>query len=201
MRKFTTLDITAGAMFVGLMAIGANITAWFPFLVIPIGGASIPLSLQTFFACLAGLMLGRRLGSFSMLAYLLVGMAGVPIFAQMNGGPFVFFSYTGGFLLSYIFVAYIAGWLVERQREQKMLSYLTAAMAGVAVNYLIGVNYMYVSMNTWLGLEINYGIAWAGMIPFLIKDVAITFVAASLMIKIAGRVKSFIPVKSSSVNR
>ena len=55
--RLRPIDLTFGAMFVCLMAIGANITVWFPFLAIPIGGATVHVSLQTFFAILAGMML------------------------------------------------------------------------------------------------------------------------------------------------
>src|SRR5699024_12553255 len=41
----------------------------------------------TFFATIAGLMLGKRLGSIAMMTYILVGIAGVPVFAQMKAGP------------------------------------------------------------------------------------------------------------------
>ncbi len=48
MKRNRPIDLTFGAVFVCLMAIGANIAVWFPMLAIPIGGASVPLSLQTF---------------------------------------------------------------------------------------------------------------------------------------------------------
>ncbi len=69
-------------MFVALMAIGANIVSWAPFLQV----AGIPLSMQPFFAILAGLLLGSRLGALSMTVYMLVGVAGAPIFANFKAG-------------------------------------------------------------------------------------------------------------------
>ena len=75
MRRFHVLDLALAAMFVALMAIGANIVSWAPFLQV----AGIPLSMQPFFAILAGLLLGSRLGALSMTVYMLVGAAGAPI--------------------------------------------------------------------------------------------------------------------------
>ncbi|SDK08105.1 biotin transporter BioY [Sediminibacillus albus] len=190
MKKLTAMEISAGAVFVGLMAIGANIAVWFPFLAVPIGGVSVPLSLQTFFAILAGLMLGRKLGTFTMLTYLLVGLAGVPVFANMKSGPFIFFDYTGGFLLSFVAVAFVSGLITEFLKKPGFLPYIAAALAGVSANYLIGVSYMYLAMNTWLGLEIAYHTAWLGMLPFLLKDIGLTFIVAVLMLKITTRLQT-----------
>ncbi|SDM13413.1 biotin transporter BioY [Sediminibacillus halophilus] len=186
MKKFTAADLSMGAVFVGLMAIGANIAVWFPFLAIPIGGVSVPLSLQTFFAILAGLLLGKKLGLFTMFTYIMIGFAGVPVFANMKSGPFILFDYTGGFLLSFLAVAFITGWIAEKMERPKLLPLAGASFAGVIANYLIGVSYMYVAMNTWLGLQISYQAAWLGMVPFLIKDTGLTIVSAALMLKITN---------------
>lgn len=189
MKKIRTIDLTYGAVFVCLMAIGANIANWFPFLAVPIGGASVPLSLQTFFAILAGLMLGRRLGSLSMIVYMLVGTAGVPVFANMQAGPMVLINPTGGFILSFVFIAFFVGLIAELRNKPSIPLYSFAAMIGLIVNYTIGVTYMYIAMNTWLELSaISYSTAWASMIPFIIKDGALAIIAAIFMFNFQKRV-------------
>ncbi|WP_010095010.1 biotin transporter BioY [Ornithinibacillus scapharcae] len=188
MKRLKPIEITVGALFVCLMAIGANITVWFPFLAIPIGGATVPLSLQTFFAILAGLMLGKRLGSFAMITYILVGIVGVPVFAGMKAGPMQLATPTGGFIISFVFIALLSGWLVERHRNPTVPTYVLASCLGLAANYVIGVSLMYLAMNTWLELEISYVTAWAGMIPFLIKDIALSFLAGIFAVRIANRI-------------
>ncbi|MDY0408773.1 biotin transporter BioY [Virgibacillus soli] len=196
MQRLRTIDLTYGAVFVCLMAIGANITVWFPMLTVTIGGAPVPLSLQTFFATIAGLMLGKRLGSLSMLVYMLLGMAGVPIFAGMSAGPMAIISQTGGFIISFIFVAFVAGWIVEMFKKPTLPVYIVAALFGLIMNYGIGVTYMYIAMNTWLELQISYSLAWIGMIPFLIKDGALACLAAIFIVQLAKRI-SFRPVSTS----
>src|SRR5690625_2750682 len=89
-KKWTALNLTLGSLFVALRAIGANITTIAPFLVV--GG--VPITLHTIFAILAGLVLGSRLGDFSMYVYMMLGLAGVPIFAQFKGGIATLFSPT-----------------------------------------------------------------------------------------------------------
>src|SRR5699024_1656845 len=188
MKDLRPIDMTYGAVFVCLMAVGANITIWFPMLAVPIGGTSVPLSLQTFFAIIAGLMLGKRLGSFAIITYILVGTAGLPIFAGLQGGPFALISPTGGFLISFILVAYVCGWVTERFQKHTIATYTTAALIGLIINYTFSVSYMYLATNTWLELHISYTIAWAGMIPFLIKKTALSFLAAFFMVHLTKRV-------------
>lgn len=196
MNNLRTVDLTFGAVFVCLMAIGANIAVWFPMLAIPIGGATVPISLQTFFAILAGLMLGKKLGSISMITYILVGVAGVPVFAKMSAGPMALISPTGGFILSFVFIAFFVGWIAETSKKPSVPVYTIAALVGIIANYSIGVSYMYLAMNTWLGLEISYTIAWVSMIPFIVKDTALACLAAVFMVTLAKRV----PMRWTSFN-
>jgi biotin transport system substrate-specific component len=195
MKNIRSMEITVGALFVCLMAIGANIAVWFPILAVPIGGTSVPLSLQTFFAILAGLMLGKRLGSLAMITYVLVGVAGVPVFAGMSAGPMQLITPTGGFIISFIVVAFMTGLVVEKSTSPSITRYVLASLLGLAMNYLIGVSFMYLSMNTWLDLSISYSTAWIGMIPFLIKDIALSCLAAVFTVRVANR----IPMKWKAV--
>lgn len=188
MKDLKAIDLTFGAVFVCLMTVGANIAVWFPMLAIPIGGASVPISLQTFFAILAGLMLGRKLGSISMITYILVGVAGVPVFANMSAGPMALISPTGGFIISFVFIAFFSGLIAELGKKPSTPIYSVAALVGLIFNYGIGVTYMYIAMNTWLELQITYQMAWIGMIPFLIKDTALAVLAAVFMVNLAKRV-------------
>ena len=74
------LTLVYSGMFAALMMIGANITAFLPFLVV--GG--VPITLQTFFAILAGLILGSRRGALAMTVYMFIGLAGAPVFAKIR---------------------------------------------------------------------------------------------------------------------
>lgn len=181
---FRPIHLTFGALFICLMAIGANITAWFPFLAVPIGGTSVPLSLQTFFAILAGFILGRRLGTISMIVYTLIGIVGVPVFAGLKSGPMTILLPTGGFILSFIIIAYVVGRLNEKNHENKTRTYIYIALIGLFINYAFGVTYMYFSMKLVLEVDITYHLAWTSMIPFIIKDFSLTIVAALFMKKV-----------------
>ena len=81
----SALSLVYSGMFAALMMIGANITAFAPFLTV--GG--VPITLQTFFAILAGLILGSRLGAISMTVYMFLGLTGAPVFAKFGGGIWI----------------------------------------------------------------------------------------------------------------
>ncbi len=135
-------------------------------------------------------MLGKRLGSMAMLTYIAVGAAGVPVFANMQAGPMALITPTGGFILSFVFVAFVTGVIAERSRKPSAPIYTAASLFGLAANYGIGVTYMYIAMNTWLSLGITYSAAWAGMIPFLLKDTGLACLAAIFMVTLSRRMPS-----------
>ncbi len=169
----STLSLVYCGMFASLMMIGANITAFAPFLVV----GSVPITLQTFFAVLSGLILGSRLGAIAMTVYMFIGLAGAPVFAKFSGGFGSVISPTFGFIVSFIFVAYIAGKIVER--NNKLHSYIIAALVAMVVNYVFGTNWMYVAYKLWAAAPdvFTYKVAWIWMMPPLPKDILLSVLA------------------------
>lgn len=168
-----TLRLTMGAMFVALTAIGTNITSLIPFLVI--GG--VPITLQVFFAVLAGLVLGSRAGAFAMFAYMMLGLAGAPVFADFKGGASALLSPTFGFIISFIVAAYIAGKIREKYPSIKM--YVTAAIIATLFSYVFGTNWMYLAYTNWFEAPANFtyklAVLWMA-VPFP-KDIALAVFA------------------------
>lgn len=165
-----TLQLVHIALFSALMAIGANVTS---FLII--GG--VPITLQTFFAILAGILLGSRMGAVSMIVYAFIGLAGVPVFAKFSGGMDTLISPTFGFIVSFVFVAYIVGLIVEKWPSK--IGFVIAALVGLAVNYLFGTNWMYAAYKLWFAAPegFTYKIAWAWMVVPLPKDLILAVLA------------------------
>lgn len=180
-KQSNIFKLTIGAMFVALTAIGANITSIVPFLVI--GG--VPITLQTFFAVLSGLVLGSRLGAFSMFVYMVLGLAGVPIFAQFGGGFATILSPTFGFIVSFIFVAYVAGKI--RELNSSLISYVVAALVALVINYVIGTNWMFVAYQFWFEAppELSYKLMWLWMVPPLPKDIILSVLAGVFAFRLA----------------
>ncbi|HEU5139629.1 MAG TPA: biotin transporter BioY [Bacillales bacterium] len=183
-RKWQPLDLAYAGMFAALMAIGANLTAMISF-------GTIPLTMQTFFAIMAGALLGSRLGTISMIVYMIVGLIGVPVFAGFSGGPGTIFHPTFGFIVSFIFVAYATGKIIEAKPNPRLPRFLVACFVGLILNYGIGTTIMYFALNFWYGGAdgISYGLAWMGMLPFLPKDIFFTVVAAVIAPRIYRSVR------------
>ncbi|MDI7742681.1 biotin transporter BioY [Lysinibacillus fusiformis] len=165
-----TLQMVQIAMFSVLMMIGANISS---FLII--GG--VPITLQTFFALLAGILLGARTGTIAMLFYAFIGLVGLPVFAQFSGGLDSLVTPTFGFVVSYFFVAYVVGEIVRKLPTLK--GYVIAALAGTAINYFIGTNWMYAAYKFWFDAPpgFTYKMAWAWMVVPLPKDIILAIFA------------------------
>jgi biotin transport system substrate-specific component len=191
-RKLRTIDLTLAGMFVALMAVGANITSFVPFLVI--GG--VPITLQTFFAILAGAILGSRIGAISMAVYALVGLVGVPVFARFGAGFSSIISPTFGFIISFIFTAYLTGKIVQKHKGIK--AYVIAALVGMAVNYIVGTNWMYAAYKLWASAPegLTYGLVWSWMVVPLPKDIILA-VCAGIM---AHRLEKSVLSKSTFRN-
>lgn len=165
-----TLQMVQIAMFSVLMMIGANISS---FLVI--GG--VPITLQTFFAILAGIILGSRTGAVAMIFYAFIGLVGLPVFSQFSGGIDSLAMPTFGFILSYIIVAYIVGAIIRKFPSVK--GFVIAALVGTAINYIIGTNWMYAAYKLWFAAPsgFTYQMAWAWMVVPLPKDIILAVFA------------------------
>lgn len=129
------------AMFAALTAVGA-------FLKIPAGATSF--TLQLFFTCVAGVLLGPYWGAASQLVYVLLGLIGVPIFTE-GGGLMYLAKPTFGFLLGLAPMALVIGLLTKHLNAQNLRGHAVrgilqlglACVAGLVVLYLIGLPYMY----------------------------------------------------------
>jgi biotin transport system substrate-specific component len=163
-------------MFVVLIAFGANITTIIPGLVV--GG--VPITLQTFFAIIAGLILGSRLGVLTTSAYAFIGLVGIPVFAQFSAGLGSLIRPTFGFILSFILAAYVVGKMVEKKNS--VSSFILAALVGTAINYVVGTNWMYFAYKFWADAPegFTYGMAWLWMLAPLPKDIILAIFAGTM---------------------
>jgi biotin transport system substrate-specific component len=119
----------------------------------------VPLTVQNFGVLLVGLLLGSRKGFAAMALYLVEGMAGLPVFNPTGpGGPAQLFGPTGGFLLVYPLVAFIAGYLFERGAK----SFARAAIAGLLAEIMLflgGLSWLYIFTHS-LAKAAYFGLYW-----------------------------------------
>jgi biotin transport system substrate-specific component len=159
--KIKTKEMILVALFAALTAIGA-------FIKIPI--PPVPITLQFLFCAFAGVLLGSRLGLYSQLLYVFIGLIGIPIFTN-GGGLSYIFQPTFGYLLGFILCAYIIGKLTEKIETitfKRMLKPVIAGMLGV---YGVGVPYLYIILNVYLGREVPLlTVLKTGFLIFIIQD-------------------------------
>lgn len=118
----STTDLALIATFAALIAVCAVSAA------LPFGVNGVPVTLQLFAIFLAGAVLGAKRGFLAVLLYLVVGAAGLPIFAGGSSGIAQFSGVTGGYLFAFPFAALIVGLAVERAHRRNV-----AITAGVVV--------------------------------------------------------------------
>ncbi len=107
-RTSPTADIALVAVFAGLIAAFSLTPA------IPVGLLGVPITLQTLAVLLTGMVLGPTRGFLATLLYVVVGLAGLPVFAGGLGGPAIFVQPSVGYLFSFPFAAGLVGWLARR---------------------------------------------------------------------------------------
>ena len=138
MQQTRIRDTLYIAVFAAIIAVMAQLS-------IPMPGG-VPMTLQTLAVPLAGIVLGARRGTISTILYLLLGIVGVPVFANFTGGPGVILSVTGGFLMSFPIMAWMAGCGMryadrERDRRRRTAGWIAiyiGLISGAVVNYIVG---------------------------------------------------------------
>lgn len=176
--RSNTRDLILSALFAALTAIGT-------FLRIPLG--AMAFTLQFFVTALAGLLLGPKYGALSQIVYVVLGLVGLPIFT-MGGGPGYLFQPSFGFLLGLIPAAWVIGRLAGGSGRAWRVC--LASLAGLAVLYLVGLPYMYLIFNLYLGKGMSFvTVAEVGMLVYLPGD-AVKILFISLLV---GSLKRALP--------
>lgn len=174
-RWLSTTDLALIAAFAALIAVASYTAA------IPVGGAGVPLTLQTFAILLAGAVLGPARGFLATGLYLLLGLVGLPVFAEHSSGAAVFTGPTAGYLYSFPIAALVVGFLVKYvvgSRRTQALWVFVAAVAATVVNHLGGV----IGLQTVLGLgwHKSFTIDGAYWLGDIVKAAVVALVAAEV---------------------
>lgn len=144
-----------------LVAGGAALTGLAAQIAVPVPGSPVPVTGQTFAALLVGTALGTGRGLASLAIYALLGLAGVPWFAEGSAGATVSFGYILGMLLA----ATVVGALARRGADRSVVRMAGTMLLGEAIIYAIGVPYLAFAAD----MTLTQAIA-AGLTPFLLGD-------------------------------
>jgi biotin transport system substrate-specific component len=149
---------------------------------------SIPISPVPITLCTMGIyfvlyVLGLKLGTVSVILYVLLGAFGVPIFTNFSGGFGKLLGPTGGYIIGYVFLALICGLFLERFPD-KLEMHIAGFVLGTLVLYLFG--------TLWLGYQMHLTFQAAlmiGVVPYIPGDVGKLLIAMALGMPLKKQLK------------
>lgn len=157
-KKINIKELTIIGLMTAIICILGPLSIPIPFSVVPISFTNLAIYFTVF-------ILGWKKGTISYLIYLLIGLVGVPVFSGFGAGFGKLFGPTGGYLIGFIFMSLIAGYMIEKFPGKKYM-YLIGMTAGLLVAYTMG--------TLWLSYQLDLSIKeglFMGVIPYLPGDV------------------------------
>ena len=159
-----------------LIVLGAGLTAASAQITIPLPFTPVPITGQTFSVLLLGASLGTLRGGASILLYVLLGMAGAPIYADAAHGWSTITGPSGGYLVSFPFASALTGRLAERSWDRRFSSAIGAMLTGNVLIYLIGLTWLATALRTNLETTLKLG-----LYPFVPGDIFKLYLAAAAL--------------------
>lgn len=155
-KKLTTYQMALVGVFTAIICVFGPLSINIPI-------SPVPISMANLAICFTLCVLGMKLGTISVLIYLLIGLVGIPVFSNFSGGLAKLAGPTGGYLVGYIFLALIAGFIFDH--FDHMALHFIGMILGTAVLYAFG--------TAWLahqaGLTFQQALA-AGVLPYIPGD-------------------------------
>lgn len=156
-----TKDLTLCALFTVLFIIASK-------LIIPVG--ILPITLQTLVVFLAGTLLQPKQILYSYALYFMMGLLGLPVFAN-GGGLSYILQPSFGFLLSFPIAACMISIIKKKLHLHNIIQLFPLCMCALFLIYVIGCAYMYMILNYYMGADKDFlSVIAIGAAPFLISD-------------------------------
>lgn len=169
--RHKTKAVTLSALFTALICIFSQIS-----FLTPLG---LPVTLQTLAIALCGYTLGWKYGLCSVLSYILLALAGLPVLSGFKGGIYAVFGPTGGFLAGFVLLTLLCG-LSEALKSR--ISRVLLGLAGILLCHLAGI--IWFSYSTGVGI---YEALFTCSLSFIPKDIISLLAAAHLSAVIKKR--------------
>ena len=170
MNKTTNLILCS--LFTALIAVGA-------FIKVPV--PVVPFTLQFLFTTLAGLLLGSKKGAISVVAYMILGLAGLPICSE-GGGFWYVIKPSFGYIIGFCIGTYVTGLSAERMKEKTVPRYMLANFVGLLIVYAVGMIYYYKICNYVIDRPIALGPLFLYCFVLAVPgDICLCILAAALV--------------------
>lgn len=169
MKKSSTQNLVMCAVCAAVICVLSPIS-------VPIG--PVPISLATFAVMLSGALLGAKWGTIATAIYLLLGCIGVPVFAGYSAGVACLAGATGGYLIGYLPLAFLGGFIYDKFGRNRGGA---AKIAAMVIGMIVGTAVLYVLGTAWFCLVTGTGVIAALALcvtPFLVGDAVKMIVVA-----------------------
>ncbi|WP_333024002.1 biotin transporter BioY [Wolbachia endosymbiont of Pentidionis agamae] len=137
----------------------------------------VPITLQTLGVMIIGLKFSSRTAFYSVFTYILFGIIGVPVFANLSAGYYVLIGPSGGYLIGFLAAATIIGSMKEflsKQEFKPFLSYFLSSLVGTILIFIFGVS--------WLAIHVGFKQAIiSGVLPFIIPGIVKSILLAATL--------------------
>ncbi|WP_017380233.1 biotin transporter BioY [Paenisporosarcina sp. TG-14] len=175
MRNENLKMLIVTALFAAIIGIMAQLTIPLPL---------VPITGQTLAIGLAATILGKRYGTLSVLVYIMLGIAGLPVFSAMTSGLGIVFGPTGGYIIGFIPAAFIIGWYLERFGFT-VTHAIIANIMGTVVTLTFGAVWLkFIAELSWTAVLAG------GVTPFIIVGIIKAVIAATVGIIVRKRLTS-----------
>jgi len=194
MNKALTWHLTEKEIFtsiksrrlIGILTFVIMVTAG-AFIYMPLPFTPVPITLQTFFVLLCAAFLKPKDSITALLSYMVLGVAGVPVFSGALGGMAKFLGPTGGYIAGFIFAVFPISFLLEEGEKQQRAGFIRVAIA-----FSLGVLTIYLFGGLWLAFTMRFSfeqVLALGIMPFIAGDAFKLFFAAVLYSKANNRIR------------
>ena len=173
-----TRSLVTAALFTALLVVFSQITIPLPF-------SPVPLSLSVLAVFLIGGLLPPKAAGGAVLAYLVMGIVGLPVFAGFLAGPGRIFGPTGGYLVAYPLMAFLVALGASRKGQPGFFCLAAWMAASLALCYLLGT----IWMMAYTGRD-ALGVLGMAVFPFIPLDLCKAAAAAAVSVRLRRQIPS-----------
>ena len=156
-QKFSTQELTTMALLAALLCVSSYISIRLPF-------SAVPITAQTLIINIIALLLKPKKAGITVGIWLLLGLAGLPVFSGGSGGFGVLAGATGGYIIGYLLAAILVS--VLKSRKNKIIRNTASVLTGILIIYAVGIPWMKIVMHLdWRAAVVT------GLLPFLAGDI------------------------------
>ncbi len=169
--KTKTAELCRTALCTALICVSA-------YIVIPLPFTAVMITAQTFAVNLAALLLRPKYAAAALIAYVLIGITGLPVFSGGTGGIARLAGPTGGYIIGYIFAAFLIS-LAAGDRNSFKRNLIATICVGIPIIYIFGASFT--AFHTGNGFK---AILAAYVLPFIPGDIAKCIAASFVGVKL-----------------